>query len=301
MRTRLLWPLALLAMMFSLATGPTPAQEPKGDAKDKAALTKNAEAFLEAFHKGDAKALAGMWAPEGDYTDQKGRHLKGREAIEKAFKGLFAENKGLKVRIESDSLRFVTPEVAIEDGTTFVISPDGSPPSRARYTIVHVKKDGQWLLSSVRDAPYTPPGNYENLRGLEWAVGNWSAEEKDDAEHLSLSWTDNRNFLVGTFAATVKGVEVGKATHWVGWDPQAKRIRSWIFDAAGGFGEGAWTRDGDKWVLKTKSVLQDGKNATATYLLGRVDADTLTLQAKDRTVDGKAVPDTKESKLQRVK
>jgi uncharacterized protein (TIGR02246 family) len=286
---------------MGVAAGPGLAQQVKGDPKDMAALAKNAEAFIEAFHMGDAKALAAMWTPEGDYTGVTGRHFQGREAIEKAFQAFFADNKGLKVRIESDSLRFVTPEVAIEDGTTFVISPDGSPPSRARYTIVHLKKDGKWFLSSVRDAPYTPAGNYEHLRGLEWAVGNWSAEDKGAAEHLSLSWTDNQNFLVGTFAATVKGVEVGKATHWIGWDPQAKRIRSWIFDAAGGFGEGAWTRDGDKWAIKTKSVLQDGKNATATFLLGRVDADTLTLRARDRTVDGKAVPDTKEFKLKRVK
>ncbi len=301
MRTQPLWCFTFAALIFGLAAQSGLARQPEGTAKDKEAIAKNAEAFVEAFHKGDAKAVAALWTPEGEYTLQSGRKLKGREAIEKALHSFFAENKGLKVRIESDSLQFVTPEVAIEDGATFVISPDGSPPSRARYTIVHVKKDGKWLLASVRDAPFTPPGNYEHLRGLEWAVGNWSAEDKGDAEHLALSWADNRNFLIGTFAATVKGVEVGKATHWIGWDPQAKRIRSWIFDAAGGFGEGAWTRDGDKWVVKTKSVLQDGKNATATFYLGRVDADTLTLQAKDRTVDGKAVPDTKEFKLKRVK
>jgi uncharacterized protein (TIGR02246 family) len=288
--------------MFSFAAGPGLAQQSNGDPKDKAALATKAEAFIEAFDKGDARALAAFWTPDGDYTDQTGRHLKGREAIEKAFQGFFGQNKGLKVRIESESLRFVTAEVAIEDGTTFVLHPDGAPPSRARYTIVHVKKEGEWLLSSVRETPYVPPGNHEHLRGLEWAIGNWSAEnDRGEAEHLSLSWTDNQNFIVGSFAATVKGVSVGRATHWIGWDPQAKRVRSWIFDATGGFGEGSWTRDGDRWVVKTTSVLQDGKKATATFHLGRVDADTLRLQARDRTVDGKAVPDTREFKLKRVK
>jgi hypothetical protein len=28
-------------------------------------------------------------------------------------------------------------------------------------------------LESVREALYTPPGNYEHLRGLEWAIGEW--------------------------------------------------------------------------------------------------------------------------------
>jgi uncharacterized protein (TIGR02246 family) len=302
MRTQRLWLLALPAAMFALTARPALAEEPKGNAKEEAALQKNAEAFIEAFHKGDAKALAAFWAPDGDYTDQTGRHLKGREAIEKAFQSLFAENKGLKVRIDSHSLRFVTPEVAVEDGATDVIPADGGPPSRARYTAVHVKKDGRWLLSSVRDAPFAPPTNYEHLRGLEWAIGDWAAEnDKGEAEHLSLSWTDNQSFILGSFKASVKGVSVGSATHWVGWDPQAKRVRSWIFDATGGFGEGSWTKDGDKWVIKTTSVLQDGKKATATIVVARVDDDTLSLQSKDRTVDGKEVPDSKEFKLKRVK
>lgn len=302
MRTRQLPCLVLLAWLAGLDGARGLAQQAKGDPNDMAALAKNAEAFIEAFHKADAKMLAANWTLDGDYTDQTGRQLKGREAIEKAFQSFFAENKGLKVRIESDALRFVTPDVAIEDGTTFVLRPDGATPSRARYVIVHVKKDGKWLLSSVRETPFVPPGNHEHLRGLEWAVGNWSAEgSQGEAEHLALSWTDNQNFLVGTFAATVQGVSVGRATHWIGWDPQAKRLRSWIFDAAGGFGEGAWIGGGDKWVIKTTSVLQDGKNATATFLLGRVDSDTLTLQARDRTVDGKPVPDTKQFKLKRVK
>ena len=122
MRTRL-WSLVLPALLFGLTTSPGLAQQPKGDPKDKEALAKKAEAFVEAFHKGDAKALAAFWTPDGDYTDQTGRQLKGREAIEKAFQGLFAENKGVKLRIDSDSLRFVTPDVAIEDGRVSAIGP----------------------------------------------------------------------------------------------------------------------------------------------------------------------------------
>lgn len=301
MRTRRFWFMLLLAATAGVIAGPGVGQQSKGDATDKEAIAQNAEAFIEAFHKGDAKALAGFWTPEGDYTDQTGRHLKGREAIEKAFRSFFAENKGLMIRIESHSLRFVTAEVAIEDGTSSVAHSEGSPPSRVRYTSVHIKKDGKWLLSSVRDAPYVPPSNHEHLRGLEWAIGEWSAEnDKGEAEHLTLSWTENQNFIVGTFAAAAKGISVGQATHWIGWDPQAKHIRSWIFDASGGFGEGAWTKDRDKWIVKTKSVHQDGKNAAATFHIERIDAETLSLQATERTVDGKAVPDTKEFKLKRV-
>jgi uncharacterized protein (TIGR02246 family) len=288
--------------MVVLGARPALADETKGDPKDKEAIAKNAEAFVEAFHKGDADAVAAFWTPDGDYTDQTGRHLKGREEIAKAFKKLFEENKGLKVRIDSLSLRFVTPDVAIEDGTSEVLGPNGGPASRARYTIVHAKKEGQWYLSSVRDAAYAPPGNSAHLRGLEWAIGDWAEEaEKGAVERLSVAWTENENFIVANFSTTSGDLSVGSATQWIAWDPIDKRIRSWIFDAAGGFGEGSWTKEDKKWVIKTTSITQDGKKATATYILTSVDPDTITLQGKDRSVDGSALPDTKEAKLKRVK
>jgi uncharacterized protein (TIGR02246 family) len=272
-------------------------------AKDEAALLKSAEAFVEVFHKGDAKALAAFWTPDGDYTDQTGRHLKGREAIEKAFQAFFADNKDLKLRIDIASLRFVTPEVAVEDGTTAVIPPDGGPPSRARYSIVHAKKDGKWLLSSVRDAAFAAPTQYGNLRQLEWAIGDWATEEgQGEVARFSFAWAENQNFITATFTTTFKNISIGGGTQWIGWDPVSKQPRSWTFDANGGFGEGSWTREGNnKWVINTKAVLPEGKKASATLVVTRLDADTIGLQSKERAVDGAAVPDTKEIKLKRVK
>jgi uncharacterized protein (TIGR02246 family) len=300
MRTRLLWIGALLATTFTLASPWVAAQQPKNP-KEEAALLKKAEAFVEAFHKGDAKALAAFWTPDGDYTDQTGRHTKGREAIEKVFKGFFAENKGLKLRININALRFVTPDVAVEDGTTEVIPPDGGPPSRARYTIVHVKKDGQWYLDSVRDAPSATPTNYEHLRALEWAIGSWAEDNaKGEVVRVSFSWGENQNFILSSFTTTFKNITIGGATQWIGWDPAAKHIRSWTFENGGGFGEGTWTKDGSKWVIKSTAVLRDGKKMTATNILTRIDGDTMSWQARDRTVDGKALPDVKDIKLKRV-
>ena len=60
--------------------------------------------------------MAAFWAENGDYVDLNGRHLQGRSAIEEALKDFFAENKGLKLRIDVKSVRFVTPDTAIEDG-----------------------------------------------------------------------------------------------------------------------------------------------------------------------------------------
>ncbi len=294
--------LLVLALMVGVVAGPGVGQQTKDDPSDKEAIAKNAEAFVEAFAKGDAAAVAAFWTEDADVTGATGVRLKGRAAIEKALKTVFAENKGLQLRIESDSLRFLTPEVAIEDGTSYSIPFNGAPPTRIRYTLVHVKKDGKWYLNSMRNSPYVPPSNFEHLSVLEWIVGDWSDEsETGETQHLSLSWTDNQNFIVGTFKMSVKGVSVGEATHWVGWDPRTKRIRSWIFDATGGVGEGEWMKEGDRWVVKTTSVQQDGKPAAMTLHLGRGDANTIRLRGTNRSANGESLPDTREFKLKRDK
>jgi uncharacterized protein (TIGR02246 family) len=303
MRNRLLRVLAVPALALLLGPEVGSAQPPKGNPKEGDAIFKNAQAFVEAFHKGDAKALAAFWVVDGDYTDQDGRHLKGRAAIEKSFAGFFAENKGLKLRINSEALRFVTPDVAVEDGVTEVIHPDGAPPSRARYTIVHVKKDGKWRLGSVRDAAFAVPTNYEKLRGLEWAIGDWADETaKGDVARVSFAWSENQGFIVSHFTTTFKNIAIGGGTQWIGWDPLAKGMRSWTFDTDGGFGEGKWSKEGgNKWVIKTKAVLADGKRVVSTNILTRIDADTLGWQSRERTVDGNVLPDTKEIRMKRVK
>src|SRR5262249_14867780 len=158
------------------------------------------QAFVAAFNKGDARALAAFWTSEGDYVDQDGRRLKGRKAIEEAMRGFFAENKGAKLRINIASVRVVTPELAIEDGTTDVIPADGTPPTRARYTIVHVKQSGEWRLASVREAAFAAPSHSEHLRDLEWLIGAWTdEEEKGEVAHAVFSWTNNGNFILSSF------------------------------------------------------------------------------------------------------
>jgi uncharacterized protein (TIGR02246 family) len=307
MRTRL-WLRLLSAVgigLSALCADPSPsaaAQPPKNaNPADEKALLENAEAFVAAFNKGDARALAAFWTPEGDFTDQLGHKLVGREAIEKSFAELFGDNKGIQLRIDITGLRFVTPEVAVEDGTLAVIHPDGSAPTRARYTNVHVRKDGKWYLESVRAAPFTPPSNYEHLKGLEWLIGEWVDDaEKGDGARMSFEWTDNQNFVISRFTTTIKGVSIGGGTSWIGWDPTAKAVRSWMFDSTGGFGQGAWTRDEAKWTIKLESVLPDGKKATSTNVVTRVDANAISWEVKDRTLDGKPLPEIKAVKMKRA-
>jgi uncharacterized protein (TIGR02246 family) len=288
--------LTLAFLAFNLS-----AQAQSKDGADEA-VQKNAEAFVAAFNKGDAAALAEFWTADADYVDQAGRTVKGKKNIEKNYEKLFAERKGAKLFINVTSRRFLKPDLAIEDGITEVLPADGGPPTNARYTAVHIKQDGQWLLASVRESVPQPPSNFEHLEALEWLVGDWEDEaEKGASAKFSYSWAENKNFLVASFATTLNNVPVAGGTQWIGWDAAGKQVRSWAFDASGGFGEGLWSRDGKAWSIKSTITTRDGQKITATNIVTKVDADHFTWQSTKRAADGKPIPDTEVVKLKRLK
>jgi len=88
-----------------------------------------------------------------------------------------------------------------------------------------------------------------------------------------------------------KDATLQNGTQWIGWDAAAKQIRSWNFEADGGFDESTWSKDDGKWTIKTNSTLADGSKVTATNIVTKVDANTITWQSKDQTVNGKSMPE----------
>ena len=284
----------LLIVPVAMAAGPT---------EDEKALKKRADAFVEAFNKGDAASLAAFWTEDADYVDQVGRTTKGRNALEKTYAKLFAERQGRrKLSITTTSMRMVKPDFVIEDGITEVTPADGGLPNCARYMAIHVKQDGRWLLATVRESAAAPPSNYEQLQGIEWLAGDWEEEaEKGPTVRLSYSWAEHQNFLVATFATSIKDVPFTGGTQWIGWDAAAKQIRSWTFDNSGGFSHGFWTGEGNAWAISNSIATRDGKKIIATNILTKVDAEHATWQSTKRSMDGEPLPDTDIVKLKRVK
>jgi hypothetical protein len=115
-------------------------------------------------------------------------------------------------------------------------------------------------------------------------------------------WTPDQNFIFSMKAVQVGDAMLDNGSQRIGWDPIAKNIRSWNFEADGGFGESVWTKTNDTtWTIKTTSVLTSGHKATWTGIVTQVDADTVTWQMKEQTVDGNATPDGPVVTLKRVK
>jgi uncharacterized protein (TIGR02246 family) len=297
------WYVAPLALAAGLAARPAAAAEPIDKAKEEAALRKTAEAFVEAFNKGDAKALAAFFTDDGDMIDQEGHPVKGRKAIEQAYTKLFADTKGAKLFITITSVRVARPDLALEDGFTEVVPADGGPPSSARYTVVHVKQEGKWMLESVREAIAVPPNNTERLEDLAFLIGEWTEDvDKGGNAKASYSWDEQKNFILNTFDVTAKDVSIAGGLQYIGYDAAAKKPRAWSFLFNGGFAEGVWTKDGDnKWKIAVTGTGREGKTATATNVFTKIDDDHFSFQFTDRVIDGKPLPDDKPVKMKRVK
>lgn len=233
--------------------------------------------------------------------DQSGQEVKGRDALQKMYEEVFAAQRGAKLKLTVTSARQITPDVVMEDGISEVIPAEGGVPSVARFSAVLIKKEGNWYFLTVHETAFRPASNAAQFQDLKLLIGEWIGEaDKGESARVSYSWADNQNFIVSSFTATLNNIPMARTTQWIAWDSQEKRVRSWSFYSGGGFGESAWTKEGNKWSVKVDARLSDGKKVSVTHVLTLVDNNHITWQPTNLVVDGQAQPDRPVIKLKRA-
>ena len=288
---RVMLTLAVMAWGLTSAIG----AETDRQAEDEAAIRKAVESYVAAFNQGDAKALAGLWSPEAVYTNpMSGEQVVGREAIEQQFTAIFTEAKGTQLEAKTETIQFISPNVAVEQGTAKVIRPDQQP-ADSEYSAVYVKRDGQWLLDRVteEDIPVVPT-HYEQLKELEWMIGTWIDQDEENRIETTCQWTKNQNFMTRWFTVSVRDRIEMAGVQIVGWDPAAKQIRSWVFDSDGGFGEGLWSKKDNRWYIQSTGTLADGSKSSFVNIITYVDDNTFTWQSVNREAGGEILPNIDE-------
>ncbi len=287
-----------VALVF-LAIAAQAAEKPPDNSADVNAIRANIESYVAAYNRGDAKAVAAHWSDCGEWVSPLGERFQGKRAIERELRTLFAENKGVRIEVLQPSIRLLSPDVAVEEGTVRVVRSD-EPASDSTYLAINVKKDGKWKLDTVREtevvetAPATSP-----LQELAWLAGEWTDASPDAAGAINVKWTKNKTFLNYSFKVSAPGMDDLEGTQLIGWDPAAGTIRSWMFDSDGGFGEGFWSKKGNTWVVKFSQVLPDGRKASATNIYTMLDENTFTWKSVGRQVDGVFLPNVDEVKMVR--
>jgi uncharacterized protein (TIGR02246 family) len=288
-----LFAVVVLSAAFNAARAadPTSTKTNAGEAADRAAIRAAADSYVAAYNRGDAKAVAKLWSDKGQWVEPDGKAVEGRAAIQKEMEVMFATSKGVHLELLDFSVRFVTPDVAVEEGKVRVTRP-GEEPSDSTYMAVDNKQHGQWLLNTVRETDVPAAGEESApdspLQELGWLVGEWGngGSESGVSASTTVSWTKNKTFLNYAFKVSVPDIDDLEGTQVIGWDPAAGTIRSWMFDCDGGFGEGTWTKKDNHWIIKFKQVRPDGSKASATNIYTIVDKDTVTWQSIGREIDG---------------
>ena len=152
---------------------------------------------------------------------------------------------------------------------------------------------------AVSNGVSAEPGHgpdYEQLRALEWLIGDWEAEWTVPAEGTNLDsyspgatvhstfssyWMENRNYIGIKLRDVIDDTVAYEGFEMVGVDPTSKKPIHWIFSMLGGYGTGEWSKDGDKWILSYSGATADGTAYEGTSVMVSLDHDTHTWQIRE--------------------
>lgn len=142
--------LCCIAFVASLAAASAQENEPE--------IRAWVDRFVAAWNRNDAKALAAMWAQEGDLINPFGRRASGREQIERLLRSEHsALMQATTYTISTNAVRFVKTDVAVLDWDCEVsglktAGGKNRPPFKHHMTWVLVNRGGQWLALVARPA-----------------------------------------------------------------------------------------------------------------------------------------------------
>ncbi len=289
--------IVMLILFSNPLAAQVPAQEEPSSTMDneRSVIERAIQSYVAAFNAQDAKAMAQHWSPEGVYISKlTGERVVGREAIAAAFAEIFAAQGKRQLKVSTESIEFISPNVALERGTATVEYPDESTIETA-YRGIYVRRDGRWLIDRITEDRSPNDGSrYHQLKELEWIIGDWVDQAGDDMIRIECKWTKNRNYISRAYTVNVGGQIDSSGLQIIGWDPKKKQIHSWLFDSNGGFVDGTWTKKGDRWFVQSVATLADGSAGSFTSIFHPLDQDSYSWQKVHRVVDGKILPNIDE-------
>lgn len=285
-------PMVVLGLLISSVAVSSLAQEQAKPSADEQAIRQRGNDYVAAVRRGDATEIAAFWTANGDYVDEAGMTVKGRVLAQQAKPP--AENRDAqRSTVTVESIRFVTPDVAIEDGGISSSRGALSGSYSRRYTAIWVRQKGKWLLDGLRESSVPVATHFDRLRELDWMVGDWISDDDGQTVRLSCKWTADKNFLVREIEVRMPDREPLHVTQRIGWDEREKQIKSWTFDSQGGHGDGLWFRKDKQWIIEAQSVLPDGGVASGTNVLEQDGQNAFHWESSNGHVDGEPVAEHK--------
>jgi uncharacterized protein (TIGR02246 family) len=298
----------LVACAITASVGPVyrspardeaPREQAQQDSPEIAAIRKTADEFVEAFNKGDAKAVAAFWTREGEFTGPDGETIRGRDAIEKDYVEFFKSHPKAKISVHVESVRLLGRYTALEEGMLKLLLPGDKEPGASRYSVLHVRDEDGWRMASVRE--WVPdPASLVSVKDLDWLIGEWAAREGEMEVRTVYEWDADKAILRCRYTLKKDGKVTSSGTQFIAKNP-AGGLRSWLVDSSGAVGDSLWSREEDRWVIEASGTLPDGSEVTAVNILIPLGKETFTWQSTERTAAGSPLPNTPPVKVTRVK
>jgi len=268
------------------------------------ALGEASLAFAAAVEKGDIDALAALWTEDAEYTHESGKVYRGRKNIRALLEKALAGFKGHKQTTRIHEVRFIRPDVVLQEGSTISTSPEGAV-SVGRFSAVLAKQDGKWLLESVRDLTEPDeddkPAAYQRLKQLSFLVGEWQDKAGKGGVQVSCKWGPGQTFLLQEVTVKQEDGTALSMSQRVGWDAHNENIRSWVFDSTGSFGGGTWSREGNTWTVQSEGVYADGRLGNSVDSWKFVDSNNVVWGSKSRQADEQPLPDVEMALVRKPK
>jgi uncharacterized protein (TIGR02246 family) len=284
------------ALAGSGQNGKTQASEDRQ--ADREAIARLGQEFRDAFAKGDAKSLAGLYTNQCEYYDDTtGEVFRGRNEVEKAYTDLFNNRSDRKIQVQNRSLRFLGRDTAILEGLVQLHPADSELPVSTRFSCILAREDGQWRLALEHEWGVSE----DKLEDLGWLIGEWTAQTKDREVHMNFRWNDKKTMIVDRFTVKEGGQVSSSGTQRIGLNPMTGRIHSWLVDQNGGHGQSTWVRDGNSWLLDSVGRLANGNDTSSVNIISRVDDNAFTWRSVDRSLGSDELPPTDPIKVVRVK
>jgi uncharacterized protein (TIGR02246 family) len=132
------------------------AQSPPTADADRTAIRAIVKEYVDAREKQDPKAVESLFTSDADQLVSSGEWRKGRPAV---VKGTLNSSKqtGGKRTITLESIRFLTPDVALADGRYRLAELAGNTQRDMWTTLLLTRTGSRWRISAIRNMLPAPP------------------------------------------------------------------------------------------------------------------------------------------------
>src|SRR5688572_14528131 len=135
-----------IIVFVCLLAAPMRAQAPAGASTDELRVAAVIQNYVKARNARDPKAIEALFTADADQYTTAGEWRRGREHVIPGTARSTNQNPGIR-NIDIAAVRFITPDVAIADGT-YTIAGNNA----ARWTTIVLNRErDQWRIAAIRN------------------------------------------------------------------------------------------------------------------------------------------------------